>query len=218
MVNQKPIIDTQKEKGIQNNTKDSHQITREEGKKKKETKKNCINSQKTVTPMTVSTHGRYLLSFFLSFFVFLGPHPWHMEFPRLGVKSELQLQAYTTATASQDLSHICDLQHSTWQCWSLTHWVRPGIEPTSSWMIVGFVSHWANICFKCEWTLCSNQKAKMAGWMEKETHRCCSEEAHFGTVIQHHVGSPGLSNQTVKRKRNPDWTGRSKAVTVCRWH
>ena len=71
MVNQKPIIDTQKEKGIQNSTKDSHQITREEGKKKKGTKKNCINSQKTVTPMTVSTHGRYLLSFFLSLFICL---------------------------------------------------------------------------------------------------------------------------------------------------
>ena len=23
------------------------------------------------------------------FFVFLGPHPWHMEVPRLGVESEL---------------------------------------------------------------------------------------------------------------------------------
>ena len=26
---------------------------------------------------------------------------------------------------------------------SLTHWSRPGIEPTSSWMLVGFVNHWA---------------------------------------------------------------------------
>ena len=30
--------------------------------------------------------------------VFLGAHPQHMELPRLGVKSELQLLAYTTAT------------------------------------------------------------------------------------------------------------------------
>ena len=37
--------------------------------------------------------------------------------PRLGVKSELQLPAYTTATATatQDPSHICDLRHSLWQ-------------------------------------------------------------------------------------------------------
>ena len=26
---------------------------------------------------------------------------------------------------------------------SLTHWARPGIEPVSSWMLVGFLSHWA---------------------------------------------------------------------------
>ena len=35
-----------------------------------------------------------------------------MEVPRLGVESELQLPAYTTATAMQDLSRICDLHHS----------------------------------------------------------------------------------------------------------
>ena len=39
----------------------------------------------------------------------------HMEIPRLGVKLELQLPAYTTATAIWDLSHICDLHHSSWQ-------------------------------------------------------------------------------------------------------
>ena len=44
--------------------------------------------------------------------LFLGPLPWHMEVPMLGVKSELQLPAYTTATATQDPSHICNLHHS----------------------------------------------------------------------------------------------------------
>ena len=39
-----------------------------------------------------------------------------MEVPRLGVESELQLLAYTTATATRDLSYICDLYHSSWQC------------------------------------------------------------------------------------------------------
>ena len=34
----------------------------------------------------------------------LGPHPWHMEVPRLGAESELQLPAYTIATATPDLS------------------------------------------------------------------------------------------------------------------
>ena len=32
-----------------------------------------------------------------------------MEVPRLGVESELQLQAYTTTL---DLSHVCDLHRS----------------------------------------------------------------------------------------------------------
>ena len=35
-----------------------------------------------------------------------------MEVPRLGVESELQPPVYTTATATQDPSHICDLHHS----------------------------------------------------------------------------------------------------------
>ena len=46
---------------------------------------------------------------------FLGPHPWYMEVPRLGVESELQLLAYTTAIATQDPSRVCDLHHSSWQ-------------------------------------------------------------------------------------------------------
>ena len=42
-----------------------------------------------------------------------------MEVLRLGVESELQLSAYTTATATQDPSHDCVLHHSSWQHWIL---------------------------------------------------------------------------------------------------
>ena len=38
-----------------------------------------------------------------------------MEVPRLGIELELQLLAYTTATATEDLSHVCDLHHSSRQ-------------------------------------------------------------------------------------------------------
>ena len=48
-------------------------------------------------------------------FVFLGRHPWHMEVPRPGVKSELYLPTYTTATAMRDPSCVCHLHHSSWQ-------------------------------------------------------------------------------------------------------
>ena len=42
-----------------------------------------------------------------------------MEVPRLGVESELQLPAYTGATAFRDLSRVCDLHHSSRRCWIL---------------------------------------------------------------------------------------------------
>ena len=35
---------------------------------------------------------------------FLVPHLWHMDVPRVGVKLELQLLSYATATATWDLS------------------------------------------------------------------------------------------------------------------
>ena len=53
---------------------------------------------------------------FLFFFWFLGPHLWHMEVRRLGVKSELHLLAYTTATSMPDPSCVCNLYHSSQQC------------------------------------------------------------------------------------------------------
>ena len=42
------------------------------------------------------------IEFFFSWL--LGPHLWHVEVPRLGFESELQLLAYAMATAMQDLS------------------------------------------------------------------------------------------------------------------
>ena len=61
-----------------------------------------------------------------------------MEVHRLGVKSELQLMA--CATATPDLSRICNLHHSYGNAGSPTHSARPGIEPESSWILVRFVS------------------------------------------------------------------------------
>ena len=55
--------------------------------------------------------------FIYLFIFFLGLYLWHMEVLRLGVKSELQPPAYTTATAVQDPSCVCNLHHSSRQCW-----------------------------------------------------------------------------------------------------
>ena len=51
------------------------------------------------------------------FFFFLGPPPWHMEVPRLGVEAELT--AYAAATAMPDQNYICHLHHSSGQPWIL---------------------------------------------------------------------------------------------------
>ena len=53
--------------------------------------------------------------FFFVFLPFLGPLLRHIEIPRLGVQSELQLPAYARATATQDPSRVCDLHHSSQQ-------------------------------------------------------------------------------------------------------
>ena len=63
---------------------------------------------------------KYLLIYLFSF---LRPHLQHLEVPRLG--PQLQLPAYTTAQGNNG---------------SLTHWVRPGIEPATSWFLVRFIS------------------------------------------------------------------------------
>ena len=55
----------------------------------------------------------FLLFFFFFCLIFLGPRLWHMEVPRLGIISELQLLA--TAAAVPDPSCVCDLHHSSWQ-------------------------------------------------------------------------------------------------------
>ena len=64
-----------------------------------------------------------------------------MEVPRLGVKPELQLLAYATATAMWDLSHIVTYTTAHGSARSVTHRASPGIEPASSWILVEFVNH-----------------------------------------------------------------------------
>ena len=51
-------------------------------------------------PGPAQVEGFWVEFYFVLFFVFLGPYPWHVEVPRLGVSSKLQLSAYTTATAT----------------------------------------------------------------------------------------------------------------------
>ena len=69
----------------------------------------------TIKPLEENTGSLALVLVFFAVFCFLGLQLQHMEIPRLGVKSELQLPAYTTVTKTWDLSRVCDLHHSSWQ-------------------------------------------------------------------------------------------------------
>ena len=62
----------------------------------------------------------FILKNFLSLTCFLR----HMEVPRLGVESELELPAYTRATTMRDPSHISDLYHSSRQYRILNPWSK----------------------------------------------------------------------------------------------
>ena len=86
----------------------------------------CLSApERLLIPLTHSGNSYstiFYFNFILRFvclFVFLGLHLWHTEVPRLGVKLELQLLAYTTTTAMHDPSRICNLHHSSQQCQTL---------------------------------------------------------------------------------------------------
>ena len=50
---------------------------------------------------------------YIYFFSFLRLNVWHMDVPSLGVKSELQLRAYTHSNAGS--KPVCDPHYSSWQ-------------------------------------------------------------------------------------------------------
>ena len=73
---------------------------------------------------TISVGGSpplHTLSGVFLFFGGWGQHLRHMEVPRLGVKLELYMLAYTTAIATWDPSCICYLHYSAGQHQILTH-------------------------------------------------------------------------------------------------
>ena len=76
------------------------------------------SEQKVYKPRAQFNLGEFYPSLFACF-CFLEPHLQHMEVPRLGAESELQLPTYATATATQDPSQIYNLHHSSWPHWIL---------------------------------------------------------------------------------------------------
>ena len=85
----------------------------------------------------------FCLFSFLFVCLFWGPHPRHMEVPRLGVISEPQMPAYARATATPGPSRICDLHHSSRQSRILNPLSKARGRTCTSWFLVGFINHWA---------------------------------------------------------------------------
>ena len=79
-----------------------------------------------------------ILCTFFVFFSFLGPHLWHMEVPRLGLNQNRSWQPRPQPHRIWAASATYTEAHG--NTGSLTHWVRPRIEPASSWILVGFVT------------------------------------------------------------------------------
>uniref|UniRef100_A0A4X1VDC6 Uncharacterized protein n=1 Tax=Sus scrofa TaxID=9823 RepID=A0A4X1VDC6_PIG len=88
---------------------------------------------------------KIIFFFFFFFFCFLGPHPQHMEVPRLGVQSERQLLATATATAMWDPSRVCELHHSSQQRQILNP-LSEARDRTLNLMVL------SRICFRCAMT------------------------------------------------------------------
>ena len=65
-----------------------------------------------------------------------------MEVPRLGVRSELQLLAYTTA--KPDSSHIFNLHHSLW-CHRILNHLSGARDRTHILMDTSRLYHWATM-------------------------------------------------------------------------
>ena len=77
---------------------------------------------------------------YLFFFCLLLGHLQHMEVPRLGVESELQLPptSQTQQHQIQATSATYTTAHS--NTGSLIPWARPGFKPEISWFLIRFIS------------------------------------------------------------------------------
>ena len=90
--------------------------------KKAKIKKNKKRFSPNLIPCNKHSYFGFPFSFFLFFFFFFflfRAAPAGHGSSWLGVKSELQQPAYSTATAMPEPSRVCDLHHSSWQCQSL---------------------------------------------------------------------------------------------------
>ena len=78
-----------------------------------------------------------MLIFLFSIFSFLGMHLQHYGSSKAGVESEPQQGQIWAGSVTYTTAHS--------SAGSLIHWMGPGIKPASSWIPVGFVTHWTKM-------------------------------------------------------------------------
>ena len=122
-----------------------------------------------------------------------------MRVPRLGVESELQLLAYITATATWDPSHICDLHHSFWQCWTLnslskardqTHILmdtsrvlNPLSHNGNSFILFYFIFCFVLFCFAFLAALLAYGNSQARGWNRATAASLCHSHSNTGSEL-----------------------------------
>ena len=164
--------------------------------------------------------------FFFFFFSFLGPHPKHMEVPRLGVESELQLLACATATAMQHLSRVCDLHCTLWQHQNLNP-----LREARDWTWILMVPSWVHnpLSHNRNFQICSPDSRMEAGerltstlqldYFELQGLGCPRELACGGQQ----KNQPAVEQASYKLRHNPvphGWNGcamHSMAHTMDGW-
>ena len=106
---------------------------------------------------------RGLLQFFLLLLFLEGRgvlHPLHMYVFTLGVELELQLPTYTTATATQDLSQVCDLCHRYHSF--RQHWILNPLSKARYWTRILMDTSQACNPLSCNGDSCSHSSTLMA--------------------------------------------------------
>ena len=99
---------------------------------------------------------------YIYIFLLLGPQLWNTVVPRLGVKLELLLSAYATATAMHDLSHICDLH-----CSSQQHWILNSLSKARDWTCILMDTSQVRYCWA---TMGTSETSYTYFWNSAWTH------------------------------------------------
>ena len=136
------------------------------------------------------------LFFYCCLFVFVGPHLWHIAVPRLGVQSQLWLLAYSTATAMQDPSQICNLHHRSLQHQNLSP-LREARDQTHNLMVPSLIHFHCAMIGTPERGHCLSQ-VFMALFEDGKAD--CIKGAPRGFVVGNCSSTPGTSTSMAQEQ------------------